>query len=227
MNRLKHFILCVLLLAMIFAVVCLSALVYRANERMSVKSYIFQMDNAATKRVGTLQDISEIPANELLTKLVHKYASEYFKVIPSDTNITDRPILENLSSSEAFNTWKNTEAKTITKMSDGKMFRIVRFPSASIEPLNKPAGYDYYDSDNVKPIYYAVYYETLTWAESNMMNNTPVPEHGVLNIEVKFQPGIRETIGGRKFNIKKYLESGKNPVGLFMFQVTNIGNKGI
>lgn len=229
MNKLKSFLLGVLLLASVFAMVFLTALIYRASERSTIKSYIFQMDNAASQRVGTLQDLEKISANELLTKLLHKYVSEYLKVIPGDANVTARPILQNLSSSAAFNTWKNGEAKTITKMSENKMFRTVEFPAASIEALNKPAGYDYYDETTVQPIYYAVHYETTTWTQPNMMSmdNAPVHEHGVLYLEAKFIPGIRETIDGKKFNIKDYLQSGKNPVGLFMFQVTNIDNKGI
>ena len=49
---------------------------------------------------------------------------------------------------------------------------------------------------------------------------------GTLFLEARFAPGIREHDGyGNRLDIRKYLESGKNPVGLFKFTVTNIGDK--
>ena len=50
----------------------------------------------------------------------------------------------------------------------------------------------------------------------------PETDQGYLYIEALFKPGIDKDI-----DVKKYLEDGKNPVGLFMFKVTNIGSKGI
>ena len=231
MNKLKSFFMGLLLLVIVFIAVFLSALIYRANERSSVKSYIFQMNNSARNRVGTLQDIHNISAEELLTKLIHKYVSEYFKVIPGEKDVTDRQLLRKMSTTDAIKIWEETTAKEITKQSEQKMFRLVEFPAVSIEPLNKPAGYDYNTAVVPKPIYYSVHYETITWAETNTMNTKPVHNYGVLNIEAMFEPGIKQDEGEgankKTFDVKKYLESGKDPSGLFMFKVTNIGNKGI
>ena len=52
------------------------------------------------------------------------------------------------------------------------------------------------------------------------MATEPVYENGILYIEARFKPGL-----DKDKNVQEYLKSGKSPVGLFMFQVTNIGDK--
>ncbi len=225
MNIIKSFFVGIILILSAFCSVFLMGLLYRANERSTIQSYIFQTNDYANQRVGALQNLDDMSAIEIRDKLIKKYISEYFKVIPGNFDATNHPILRDLSTQKAFKQWQDGEAKTITKMSNAKMFRMVYVPDDGIKAINKPEDYDYYTAENTKPIFYEVRYETATWAQSNKFNVEPVYASGVIFIEAIFKPGIRETIDGEKFNIKNYLESGKNPVGLFMFKVTNIGNK--
>ena len=61
------------------------------------------------------------------------------------------------------------------------------------------------------------------------MEVEPQHDQGVIYIEARFKPGIKPksliTNNGKIVSVKEYLESGKNPAGLFMFVVTNIGSK--
>lgn len=221
MNKIKSFLSGLILLIITFIIVVLVALIYRANERMSIKSYIFQINNFANQRVGELQDINDISAEDLRNKLIKKYVSEYFKVIPGESDIENRPILRSLSNDTAYKQWQNGEAKTIANMSAQNMFRMVRVHDDGIATLNRPADYNY-DDTVYKTIYYSVRYYMQTWNEPNKMGTTPVFEQGTMYIEAVFSPGVIDSI-----DIQKYLESGKNPVGLFKFRVTNIGNKEI
>lgn len=222
MNRLKSFLMFFCLSVTICITVLVAALIYRANENSSIKTYMFQMDNSPRQRVGTLQSLRTIPIEEVLNKLIHEYVSEYFRVIPSDEDVLTRSVLVKMSSPEAFKIWSETEAKTISKMSKEKMFRLVEFPANSIEPMNKPSGYNYLPDQIAKPVYYAVHYDTITWTEPNAMDTRPVREHGTLYIEVVFEKGIRDNI-----DVPKHLRKGENPVELFKFYVNNIGNRGI
>ena len=226
MNKIKSFFMSVILLAMTFAIVVGVALIYRANERMSVRSYIFQVNNYANQRVGELQDINDISPEDLRNKLIKKYVSEYFKVIPGDTDVTNRPILRSLSNDTAYEQWTQNEAKTIEEMSNKNMFRRVRVYDNGIATLNRPSDYDYKSGD-VQNIYYAVRYYMQTWTEPNKMDTPPQVQQGTIYIEARFEPGIRETINGKHFNLKKHLQSNQSPVSLFKFTVTNIGNKEI
>jgi hypothetical protein len=220
MNKIKSFFVGVSLLMAVFAMVVLASLVYRACERSSVKSYIFQMENNSNQRVGTLQNLDDMSNSDLRNKLIKKYVSEYFKVIPGDKNIENRPTLKTMSGVNAFNYWKSNEARTISEMSDKKMFRIVRVRDDGIALYNK---IDNGDTDKEpESVYYKVRYYTSTWTESNMLGKEPLYDQGTMYLEIKFEPGLRKTIDGKNYDIRKYLESGKNPAGLFKFRVINI-----
>ena len=225
MNKLLSFFGGLILLAAVFAMLVLTVLIYRANERSSVKSYIFQMNDWSAERLGILQNINDISANDLRNRLIKKYVSEYFKVIPGEANVFDRPILKALSSTEALSQWEQGEAETISKMSEQKMFRMVTVDDTGIA-LNSNEDVKYDKDATAEKLYYVVRYYMSTWAESNVMATQPVLEQGTLFLEARFAPGIREYDGfGKKLDIRKYLESGKNPVGLFKFTVTNVGDK--
>ena len=219
-RKIITFLMGLLILGATFASVFFAVLTYRANDQIAIKSYLFQINDAAGLRVGALQDINDISAIDLRNKLITKYVSEYFKVIPSDKNVVNRPILRKLSTQTAFNQWLNSEAKTISKMSDKNMFRMVRVIDNGIVSVDKPADYDYYNSDIIKPIFYEVHYITETWSDSNIMGIEPIVEQGILYLQAQFKPGIFENI-----DIKKHLENGGNPVELFIFRVTRIGNE--
>lgn len=222
MNKLKSFFVGILLLASIFAMAVVTTLIYRASERSSVKSYIFQMANHSNQRLGTLQNLDDISANDLRNKLIKAYVSEYFKVIPGDTNVTHRPVLEMLSYPNVLSNWKSGEAKTIQEMSSKKMFRMVRVHDDGIVTYNKAENKEI---DTAESVYYMVRYYISTWPESNTLETEPVYDQGTLYMEILFEPGLAQNANGDKINIKKYLESGNNPAGLFKFRVINIGDK--
>jgi hypothetical protein len=220
MNRIKSFFVGSVLLIIVFMMVLVSALLYRANERMTIKTYFFQMNNFANQRVGPLQDINDISINDLRNKLIKRYVSEYFKVVPGESDVTQRPVLEKLSSESTFKKWKDGEAKTISKMSSEKKFRAVKIYDDGIATITKSSDTDYETSGLAKKIYYEVRYNMYTWNGSNILEIQPTYEQGTVYIEARFKPGIKPDI-----SVRKYLEEGHKPVEMFMFEVTNVGTK--
>jgi len=232
MNRLKSFFVGVLLLTIMSVALVLVTLVYTANDRSSIKSYMFQLEDYSNQRAGALRNIKDMTAIELRNKLIKKYVSEYFAVFPNDTDVLNRPTLRNMSdplNPRAYSQWQNGEAQTIKKMSENKMFRRVLTDSIDIVTKNMPENYSYYTNERAQEILYEVHYYTETWAESNKMGTKPVYERGVIYLQARFKPGIKEHIvyNNEEISIRDYLESGKDPVGLFMFEVVNVGSKGI
>ena len=213
---------------MFFAIV-LSVLVYRANQQSSIRTYIFQINNLASQRIGALQDINNMSAIELRNKLIRTYVSEYFRVTPGESNVTERPLLKRLSRPDAFDQWKEIEASKIQEMSDNRAFRrVVNITDADIAPMNLPEGYNYYNAKFTDRIWYKVHYYTETWNELNCMGVKPLYESGFLYIEASFKPGVIQDItdsSQQPISIRNYLESGQNPMGLFMFEVWRIGDE--
>lgn len=219
MNKLKNVLVGSVLLIIVFTMVLVTALLYRANERMSVKTYIFQMNNLANERVGEIQDINDISVNDLRNRLIKKYVSEYFKVIPGETDVTNRPILQKLGP-VAFKQWEKDEAKTIADMSAKKMFRMIRVQDDGIATITKMKNPNYKTNDLAESVYYAVRYYMYTWEKPNSMEIQPTYDQGTIYIQAKFKPGIKPNV-----NVRKYLEEGKDPAALIMFEVLNVRNK--
>ena len=219
MNKLKNVLVGSVLLIIVFTMVLVTALLYRANERMSVKTYIFQMNNLANERVGEIQDINDISVNDLRNRLIKKYVSEYFKVIPGEIDVTNRPILQKLGP-VAFKQWEKDEAKTIADMSAKKMFRMVRVQDDGIATITKMKNPNYKTNDLAESVYYAVRYYMYTWEKPNSMEIQPTYDQGTIYIQAKFKPGIKPDV-----NVRKYLEEGKDPAALIMFEVLNVRNK--
>ena len=221
MTKIKSFFVGLLLLIVVFIMVVLIALIYRANERSSIKTYIFQTENYASERLGNLQDIDTISADDLRNKLIKKYVSEYFKVIPGDEDVTNRLILKNLSDLNVFKQWVNDEAVKISEMSQKNMFRMVRINDNGIAPLDKTS-----QTKSDGELYYIVRYTTLTWSEPNIMKIDPIQEENSVVLGIEFEPGLRSKTNNRKdINIRQYLQEGKSPAGLFKFNVKNVITK--
>ena len=221
MSKLKGFLVGVLLLIAVIAMMALASLIYRASERTSVKSYIFQMANNSNQRVGMLQNLDDISANDLRNKLIKKYVAEYFKVIPGDKNVMTRYTIDKLSSPSVFKNWKMTEGKTIAEMSEKRMFRLARVRDDGIATYNKVEG----DDDNTLRVYYKVKYYTSTWTESNTLATEPIYDQGTIYMEIDFEPGLSEKIQGKDFSVRQHLKSGKDPAAMFKFRVISIGDK--
>lgn len=223
MRKIQAFFTGILLLLIVFAMLVVVSFIYRAFDGSSIKTYIFQMNNSANQRVGVLQNINDISDNDLRNRLIKKYVSEYFKVIPGDNNVTNRPILLQMSSPAAFSQWDSMEAPKISEMSEKNMFRMAKVSDGGIEILNNEDNIDYNSAVKAEHVYYLVHYDTYTWAQSNVMETEPQHDQGVIYIEARFKPGIKPDIT----NVREYLESGGNPASLFMFEVTNIGSKSL
>lgn len=217
MNKLKSFLAGIMLIAITGVMVQLVTLIYRSANRISVKTYIFQNNNEAYNRVGALQNIDDMSPIELRNKLIKKYVSDYFRVTPGEDNISLRPEIQQLSSPEAYRQWTSGEALNIYQMSKQNMFRRAIVSDEDIVTMYMPENYDYYTPVVADYIRYKIHYRTETWTEANAMGVAPIYENGVLYLEARFKPGI-----DKSKNVSEYLKSGADPVGLFMFEVTDI-----
>lgn len=225
MNRIKSFFTGVVVLITICAMLVLVALIYIAKDRSSIKTYFFQTGNNPDQRIGQVYDVKSIPADSLRDKLIEKYLSEYFKVIPGEKNaLAKRDILENRSSSSVKTKWLTEEQPQILEMSGQNMLRLLRVDS--ITNQNFTASYG-----NTTNGYYKVKFHTLTWLEPNMIESQPVREDKTIFMEVVFEPGLRKKDSENHIlsaeRLVKDLKQSNNPAGLFIFYVLDINDQAI
>ena len=206
MNKIKSFFIGTLLLASTFTTVFIAVLTYRAHEQSHIKTYIFQTAQRPNGRVGPLQSLDDLKIDGLRNKLIQKYVSEYFKVIPGNDNPEQKRIVADLSKKRVYDQWLNGEAKNIEQMSKNKMFRNVWVDTSQIQQIQ-----------NSSSDWFAVPYFTQTWTESNNMSADVVRQAGVINLRITFFLNFRP-----ETNVKKHLEQGGDPAGLFMFRVDEI-----
>ena len=205
MNKIKSFFMGIVLLTLVLASVFVAVLVYRANDQTTVKTYIFQMGNPPDKRAGPLERLVDINPDDMRNSLIQKYVAEYFKVIPGNTiSAKQKKIIAKLSTDAVYSNWLAKEVPEIENMAKNKMFRNVWVDTSNIQPSKAPG-------------WFTVPYFARTWTESNNMDADIILTSGEIGIKVFFTPGINPEL-----DVRKYLENGGDPSGLFIFRVLEV-----
>ena len=209
------------LIALTIAMLFLSSAIYDSANKSNVETYFFQRDLLSEMRPGAPETAMEIGETAMREMLVRKFVNEYFYAIPDIEDIATRTgrnsTLARMSSQRVFGNWLDTVAEEIQAMANKKQMRTVDID----DEIYKPA-----DSD-----YWVVPYVLYTWETPNDMLANPIISHGTLLMDIAYEPGIRETVGGKTFDVGNYLkrgynrfESGYEPAIIFKFRVNNLEN---
>jgi hypothetical protein len=207
------------LIALMIAMLFLTSVVYDSAKKSSVETYFFQRNLLSESRTGMPETPDQIGETAMREMLIKKYINEYFYVIPDVEDIANRmgrnSTLAKMSSRNVFNNWLETVATDIQEMANKKKMRIVDIDGEIYRPS---------DSD-----YWVVPYVLYTWDTPNDMATPPTALYGTLLMDIAFEMGIRETVGGDTFDVGKYLqdgynrfESGYEPAVIFKFRVDEL-----
>ena len=221
MKKLIMFFGGLVLIALTIAMLFLTSAIYDSVAKTSIDTYFFQTNLQSAMRPGAPETPSEIGETAMREMLIKKYVNEYFYAIPDVENIasrmTTKSTLARMSGRNVFNHWRDTVGADIQALAEQRKMRTVDIDGE----IYKPAGGDYW----------VVPYTLYTWEYANDMNMAPAITHGTLLIEVRYESGVRETMGGDTFDVGKYLkdgynkfESGYEPAVIFKFSVTNLEN---
>ena len=208
-----------ILLALTVAMLFLASAIYDTREKQSVNPYFFQTNELSTQRPGAPVRASSMGETAMREMLIKKYVTEYFYAIPDTDNVEIRTLgtstLARMSGGTVFNDWIRGEAVGIQAMAENHMMRTVAIDGQIYKPE---------DSD-----YWIVPYVLKTWTVANDMLLAPQITHGTLLLDVSYEPGIREVIDGKTFDIGKYLkhsynksEIGYDPAVIFKFKVKRL-----
>lgn len=198
------------LMALTFGAMVLAGMIYDAGKNTTVETFFFQPNDYFGRRPGvpaTAQDLSE---SKLRDMLVEKYLVEYLGVTPDVDEVTRRKsgktALARMSGRQVFENWAQNLAPEIEKMAQAGILRTVSLVNAVPEPGSTA--------------YWRVEYEIKTWTKPNDLSAEPDIEHGVLYMNIVFEPKMREQI--QKKSIEQYLESGGDPAVAFRFGILDL-----
>ena len=197
------------ILLVAFTIMYFASVMFDVSYNSSVNAVIFQPDNLSKNRIKQPVSASKLSDN-IEEKLIKKYVTEYFYVIPDAENVALRSrndsILAALSAPTVFRNWQKTVVPKIQEMAGDKILRDVKITNEIVKQGD----------------YWQVHYELKKWDKPNIINAQPIISSGIIYLKTDFEPGLRETRGGKNFDMNKYIKSGGDPAALFKFRVTEV-----
>lgn len=212
MKKLLMFFAGLVLMCLMFGMVVVGGAIYDTASQQTIDTFFFQPANLSSQRIGAPKSIDELNGEDIRAMLIDKFITEYFYVIPDMKNVTDRIEgnigLRRMVSAEVFDEWAAVVTPEISKMASDGMMRMAR-----VVDIELPR-----DSEN----WWIITYELITWPVPNDLSHTPEITQGTMYIKLAYEPGIRPTMYGEKFNMGKFLENGGDPSLMFMFRVDDV-----
>lgn len=212
MRKIISFFIGLFILALMLGAIWGAAAIYDTARRINIQTYFFQPNNQSGERVGIPATPADLGRDKMRRRLVEKYLSEYFYVIPDAANVEMRmggnSPLAYMSTSDVFAQWKEEEGAYIQELAARGAFRTVRV----VGDIEKPA-----DSD-----FWTVKYEMKTWYKPNDMAEEPVVTRDVLYMGLLDEDILDFREG---LDVAQYLEKGYDPAAIFRFGVTAIGRQ--
>ncbi|MCL2331194.1 MAG: hypothetical protein FWC61_01480 [Proteobacteria bacterium] len=225
MRNVIYFLVGIVLLALTGSAVFLGGFLFDAAGDSRVAGFVFQPNSLAERRIGRPIPLEELSEQFVRERLITKFMSEYFYVIPDADNIAQRKgarsVMAAMSSPDVFADWRDNVAPDLEKMANDKVLRRV-------------VVHDILKTDE----YYSVNYDLIAWNRPNMLDTVPVVTSGVVYLQIltvfelddkgqskaKADPahGIRNAINGIPLNTESFLRDGGDPAVIFKFTVTKV-----
>jgi hypothetical protein len=188
----------------------------RPELGFSVKPVIFQPANLSRDRIEKPIALSDLSDDYVRNNLIRKFAHEYFDILPDTGDMVRRrrtdSALARMSDEALFKEWDQKFASDMEKLAlQNIMRRIV------VRDISKPAGSEYF----------LVKYDVLTWDVANDITRDPQAETDkTMFIRLNFEKNVRQRLSnGKKFDVKKHLESGADPATIFRFKVLEVEHR--
>lgn len=201
-----------ILFALMGGVLMLAGAIYDTGNKTTVVSYFFQPDDMPFRRPGAPESPEDVDnafpgANVMRNKLIQKYITEFFYVMPDmddfNRRFEGRTALRGMSYASAFAKWQEVVAPEIQKMIEARQMRTVSL--VDVIPADE---------------FLRVNYQLKTWLRPNDMESEPEISYGTIYMNMVYEPGMREEIRG--MTKEEWLESGMDPAAVFRFIVYDV-----
>jgi len=220
MRNMMYFFVGIALLLLTGAAVFLGGFLFDAAGDSRVVGFVFQPNSLAERRVGRPVPLEELSEQFVRERLIAKFMTEYFYVIPNADNVANRTgshsVMAALASPEVFADWRDNVAPDLERMAGEKVLRRV-------------VVHDILKTDQ----YYSINYDLVTWARPNLLDELPNVTNGTVYLQITtvFEDGrskadatngVRDAINGVPLNTESFLKSGGDPSVIFKFTVTKV-----
>jgi hypothetical protein len=210
LKALLFFLSGILILGLTFACLFLGGVLFDVAGSSGVDGYVFQPAIRADRRVGTVLSLDQVTNEFVRERLIRKFVSEYFYVIPDAADVARRrqkgSVMSVMASPDVFADWGTTVIPELESLAGRHVLRRVTV----LDMLELLDGY------------LAVSYELVTNDAANILGAEPVATRGVMYLQLDFKSGIRDKLDNRKFDVGRYLERGGDPAGIFKFKVLKV-----
>lgn len=202
----------IILVAMVGALF-LGGAIYDVARKTTIEPYFFQPSNESSRRLPEPESVKDIGAIELRDKLIQKFVTEYFYVLPNYQNIEMRKNGRNsglrmMSTSAVFNKWLQEVAPEITALAERNVLRTVQ-----VNPQN-------ITQNQGSERYLRIPFTLTTWSRANDFSVAPTVTNGIMYMSAWYSYSVAESINGK--SRQDYLEDGGDPASIFDFGVRDV-----
>ena len=214
MKRLVAFLLGFATMVMVFGAIYVAASIYDTNEKFVVEPRFLRTSVQSNDLPGMPHPWSQVRKRRLRDWLIQKYVTEYFYIIPDQTDLERRAerknnsVLSIMSSPEAFDYWKKNYLPKMRELVKNGARRTV----AVFDQIYKPSESDYW----------RVEYELKTWYKPNDMSENPTITRGTMYIDLGDEERIRHIGDIKEGNVQDALLRGIDPAVVFFFQAQRV-----
>ena len=219
MKKLIGFLFGFATMIMVFGAIYVAAFIYDTSDRFVIEPYFLRTSVQSGDLPGLPRSLDEVGKRKMRDWLIQKYVTEYFYIVPDTENIMRRttpkyyPPMYSMSSREAFEEWRKTEAQDIEKKAENGVRRTVTV----FNEIFKPEASNYWRVD----------YELKTWYKPNDMSQEPAITRGTMYLDlgdadnVKHIGDVLEPIDA----VQRALQRGIDPSLVFYFHVYGVKNE--
>ncbi|MCL2017250.1 MAG: hypothetical protein FWG80_00540 [Alphaproteobacteria bacterium] len=211
MKRIIFILSVLILISLSGAMMYFSGLLFDASRKIEIEPYIFQPADLSKDRIGRPMELEKLSREYILERLINRFMREYFDVIPDDEELRHRSVPGSVlramtdPATPVLDNWNMNVRPELARLAEARKLRRTRVTNLRL------AGE-----------YYVVSYDLITY-NPNDVDSVPLVQHNrQIQLRLRFEQGVRDTVGGVPFDAGKFLESGGDPAAIFKFVVEEV-----
>ncbi|MCL2369458.1 MAG: hypothetical protein FWC83_02165 [Alphaproteobacteria bacterium] len=231
MKKFMFYIIAVLTITLAGAAVFVSGVLFDTSRQLSLNPFIFQPADQSRDRIGRPVELGALESHDpeacfwpaqyqqeviscyIRDRLIIRFIREYFEVIPStldlDRRAASRGPLAAMTIGSATPVFANWTRDMLPELERAVNLRQLR--RVHVHPGVVPVGE-----------FFVVRFDMITYNPNDMTGAPHILQNQEIRMRIRYQPGLRDTLGGQAFDARTFLQGGGEPMVIFRFIVDEI-----